>query len=85
MDMKLRSHLRKYVKQRLGMHADLAPLGDDDPLFTSGRLDSLDAIEFIVMLEERYGVNFSKVGFDLTLMDSIVAMADLVERYTVDA
>jgi hypothetical protein len=37
------------------------------------------------MLEERYGVNFSKVGFDLTLMDSIVAMADLVERYTVDA
>src|SRR5580704_1952153 len=41
MDLKVRSKMRQYVKQRLGIHGDLGPLNDEDSLFTSGRLDSL--------------------------------------------
>jgi acyl carrier protein len=85
MDLKVRSQMRNYVSQRLRMHGDLAPLKDEDLLFSSGRLNSLDAVEIIVSLETDYGINFSNLNFDLTLLDSIAAMGDLVERHAVDA
>jgi acyl carrier protein len=67
------------------MHSDLAPLRDEDLLFSSGRLDSLDAVEIIARLEADYGINFYEINFDLTLLDSIAAMADLVDQYAVNA
>jgi acyl carrier protein len=67
------------------MHGDLAPLNDEDLLFTSGRLDSLDAVEIITSVETDYGINFSEINFDLTLLDSIAAIADLVDRHAVHA
>jgi acyl carrier protein len=79
-DTKVRSQMRKYVIQRLRMKGDGAPLSDDDGLFTSGRLDSLDAVEIIMTIETDYGVNFSEIEFDLTRLDSITAIADLIDR-----
>jgi acyl carrier protein len=77
---KVRSQMRNYVIQRLRMKGNGAPLSDEDLLFTSGRLDSLDAIEIIMTIETDYGLNFSEIDFDLTRLDSIAAIADLVER-----
>ena len=77
---KVRSQMRNYVIQRLRMKGDGAPLSDEDLLFTSGRLDSLDAIEIIMTIETDYGLNFSEIDFDLTRLDSIAAIADLVEQ-----
>jgi len=74
-----------YVMQRLRMKGDGAPLGDDDLLFSSGRLDSLDAIEIIMCIETEYGINFSEINFDLTLLDSIAAISDLVDSRAVQA
>jgi acyl carrier protein len=85
MDLKVRSQMRNYVTQRLRMHGDLAPLGDGDLLFTSGRLDSLDAVEIIMSVEVDYGINFSEINFDLTLLDSISAIAELIDRHAVHA
>jgi acyl carrier protein len=79
-DTKIRSQMRNYVIQRLRMKGDGAPLGDDDLLFTSGRLDSLDAIEIIMTIETDYPMNFSEIDFDLTRLDSITAIADLIDR-----
>ena len=79
-DTKVRSQMRNYVIQRLRMKGDGAPLSDEDLLFTSGRLDSLDAIEIIMTIETDYGLNFSEIDFDLTRLDSIAAIADLVEQ-----
>ena len=79
-DTKVRSQMRNCVIQRLRMKGDGAPLGDDDLLFTSGRLDSLDAIEIIMTIETDYGMNFSEINFDLTCLDSITAIADLIDR-----
>jgi acyl carrier protein len=79
-DTKVRSQMRNYVIQRLRMKGDGAPLGDDDLLFTSGRLDSLDAIEIIMTIETDYGMNCSEIDFDLTRLDSITAIADLIDR-----
>jgi acyl carrier protein len=85
MDLKVRSQMRNYVTQRLRMKGDLAPLADEDLLFTSGRLDSLDAVEIIMSLEADYGINFSDINFDLTLLDSVAAIATLVEGHAVNA
>ncbi|OSJ17494.1 acyl carrier protein [Bradyrhizobium canariense] len=74
----VRSQMRRYIVQRLLMKGDSAPLGDDDLLFTSGRLDSLDAVELIMSIETDHGINFSDIGFDLTRLDSISAIAALV-------
>jgi acyl carrier protein len=79
-DTKVRSQMRNYVIQRLRMKGDGAALSDDDLLFSSGRLDSLDAIEIIMTVETDYGVNFSEIDFDLTRLDSITAIADLIDR-----
>ncbi|UPK32170.1 acyl carrier protein [Bradyrhizobium sp. 186] len=75
-----RSQMRRYIVQRLLMKGDSAPLTDDDLLFTSGRLDSLDAVELIMSIETDHGINFSEIGFDLTRLDSISAIAGLVEQ-----
>jgi acyl carrier protein len=76
----VRSQMRRYIVQRLLMKGDSVPLGDDDLLFTSGRLDSLDAVELIMSIETDHGINFSDIGFDLTRLDSISAIAALVEQ-----
>lgn len=79
-DTRVRSQMRNYVIQRLRMKGDGATLSDEDLLFTSGRLNSLDAIEIIMAIETDYGVNFSEIDFDLTRLDSIAAIADLIDR-----
>ena len=43
--------------------------------------DSLDAIEIIMCIETEYGINFAEINFDLTRLNSITAIADLVNRY----
>ena len=80
MALKAQSQIRDFVTQRLRMRGDLAPLDDKELLFTHGRLDSLDAIE-IVMFLESFGIDFSAINFDLTLLDSVSDMSDLVERH----
>jgi acyl carrier protein len=76
----VRSQMRNYVMQRLRMKGDDATLDDEDLLFSSGRLDSLDAVEIVMSIETDYGINFSEINFDLTLLDSIAAITSLVER-----
>jgi acyl carrier protein len=72
--------MRNYVMQRLRMKGDGAPLDDEDLLFSSGRLDSLDAVEIVMCMETDYGINFSEINFDLTLLDSIAAITTLIDQ-----
>jgi acyl carrier protein len=80
MNRNVRSQMRNYVMQRLRMKGDGAPLDDEDLLFSSGRLDSLDAVEIVMCMETEYGINFSEINFDLTLLDSIAAITSLVDQ-----
>jgi acyl carrier protein len=80
MNRNVRSQMRNYVMQRLRMKGDGAPLDDEDLLFSSGRLDSLDAVEIVMCMETEYGINFSEINFDLTLLDSIAAITTLVDQ-----
>ncbi len=76
--MKIRMQLRHYVAQRVAMKGGGALLGDGSPLFSSGLLDSLDAVEMIIYAEEQFGINFAEISFDLTLLDSVNALCSLI-------
>lgn len=69
-----REEIRKYLKELLLQKGDTQPFADDASLLLSGRLSSLDAVEIVVFLEEKFGVNFGEVGFDQALIDTVDAI-----------
>ncbi len=76
--MDRREEIREYLKELLLQKGDNQPFADDASLLLSGRLASVDAVEIVVFLEEKFGVNFSDVGFDQTLIDSVDAIDSLI-------
>ena len=80
MDLEVRLQVRLYVMQRLGMKGDDASVSNEGSLFLSGRLESIDAVEIIMYLEDEFGISFAEISFDLTLLDSIDSIAELVSR-----
>jgi acyl carrier protein len=72
------AHLRRFVKNLLERKGDRQPFSDHDSLFLSGRLESVDAVEIVVFLEENFGVDFAEIGFDQSFIDSVDAIARLL-------
>ncbi len=51
----------KIIEQLNLQHLKPADIGDDQPLFVDGLgLDSIDALELIVMLQQHYGIRIEK-------------------------
>jgi acyl carrier protein len=63
--------IRNFVQNLLTSQEDRRPLADDDSLLLSGRLQSIDAVEIVLFLEERFGIDFSNIGFDRDQIDSV--------------
>lgn len=74
-----REEIRTYLKELLLQKGDRQPFSDDASLLLGGRLASVDAVEIVVFLEEKFGVNFSEVGFDQSLIDSVEAIDSLLQ------
>jgi acyl carrier protein len=77
--MKGRAEIREFVQGLLSASGDDGALADSDSLLYSGRLQSIDAVEIVVFLEENFGIDFAQVGFDKELIDSIDAICTLTE------
>lgn len=58
---------------------DSLPFEDHESLLLTGRLQSIDAVDIVVFLEERYTIDFAKIGFDQEQIDSIDAIWALVQ------
>ncbi len=61
---------------------DLTPdqIGDDEPLFGGGLgLDSIDALEVIVMLERKFGVKVNNQDEGKIVLRSVRAMAEYIQ------
>ena len=78
--MGARNEIRRFVQELLTRVNDDRPLADDESLLESGRLQSIDAVEIAMFIEERFGVDFAEIGFEREFLDSIDAMCVLVER-----
>lgn len=75
--MEHRAAVRQVLERLLTRKRDLKGFADTDSLFLSGRLQSVDAVEVVVFLEESWGLDFAKIGFDLALIDSVDAIMAL--------
>jgi acyl carrier protein len=78
--MKGKPEIREFLQDLLTRVGDDGPLADEDSLLTSGRLQSIDAVEVVVFLEENFGIDFSKIGFDREQIDSIDAIFALTQN-----
>ena len=74
-----REEIRKYLKELLLQKGDKQPFSDDASLLLSGRLASVDAVEIVVFLEEKFGINFAEIGFDQAMIDSVDAIDGLIQ------
>jgi acyl carrier protein len=71
MAMSDRQEIRTFIEQLLRQKGDSKPCGDGESLILSGRLQSIDAVEIVMFLESRFGLDFASIGFDQAEIDSI--------------
>ncbi len=78
----LKNELKKYIIEELNLE-DITPeeIENDAPLFVEGLgLDSIDALELVVILEEYYGVIIKDETLGKEVLYSIDAMAAHIEK-----
>ena len=72
--------LKKQIIERLNLK-DLKPenIGNDQPLFVEGiGLDSIDALELIVLLQQEYNIRLSNAEDGPRVFHSVRTMADYI-------
>jgi len=77
---KLMYKLKEQVIERLNLK-DLKPadIGDDQPLFVEGiGLDSIDALELIVLLQQEYNIKLSNAEDGPRVFHSIRTIANYI-------
>ena len=72
--------IREFVQNLLGQKGDREAFSDSEQLAARGRLQSIDAVEVVVFLEEKYGIDFGETGFDQNQVESIDNIMALIER-----
>jgi len=76
-----REEIRQCIEKLLHRSNDHKPFSDTDSLILSGRLESIDTIEIVMFLEQRFGIDFGDIGFDETEFDSVQRIDDLVQAH----
>jgi acyl carrier protein len=79
-----KSMIRQFMQRLLAQKGDQRTFGDSDSLLLSGRLQSVDAVEVVLFLEEHWGIDFAEIGFDETQIDSVDAIAGLIQNVGVE-
>ncbi|MCR5861375.1 phosphopantetheine-binding protein [Flavobacterium sp. J372] len=79
----LKQELKEKIIKTLNLE-DLTPedVNDNDPLFGEGMgLDSIDALELIVMLDKDYGIKLSDPKEGKAIFQSIETMAKYITEH----
>jgi acyl carrier protein len=80
---KLMADLKKQIIAQLNLK-DLKPedIGDDQPLFVEGLgLDSIDALELIVLLQQEYHIKLSNADDGPKVFQSVRTMAEYITAH----
>lgn len=78
----LNTELKQYIIEALNLE-DITPddIDDEAPLFGEGLgLDSIDALELIVLMEKHYGIRLASAAEGKEIFKSIQTMADYVAK-----
>jgi acyl carrier protein len=76
----LMSDLKKQIVEVLNLkHINPAEIGDDQPLFVDGLgLDSIDALELIVLLQRQYHIKLTDAQQGPKIFKSVKSMAEFI-------
>ncbi len=76
----LKSEIKEMIVESLNLEdMDPAEIEDDQPLFGSGlELDSLDALQLAVAIEEKFGVPITDESMGQKVFASVTALAEFV-------
>lgn len=82
-DTDLKDRIKRLIVERLKLETDPAEIGDDDPLFGEGLgLDSIDALELVLGLEQEFGVKIEDEEVGGEALASVSALATFVREKT---
>ena len=76
----LKENLKRQIVEQLNLK-DIRPedIGDDQPLFVEGLgLDSIDALELIVLLQQHYGIKLARAEEGPLVFRSVNTMAEYI-------
>lgn len=77
----LMENLKRQIVEQLNLN-EIRPedIGNDQPLFMEGLgLDSIDALELIVLMQQHYGVKLTKAEDGPKVFQSVRTMAAFIE------
>ena len=79
----LRTELKQSIIEQLNLEEmEVEEIDNDEPLFGDGLgLDSIDALELIVLLEKDYGIKLEDPSKGKEIFSSINSMADYIEEH----
>ncbi|MBK5212158.1 MAG: acyl carrier protein [Flavobacteriaceae bacterium] len=79
----LKEELKAKIINQLNLEdVSVADIADDDALFGDGLgLDSIDALELIVMLDKDYGIRLSDPKEGKKIFESVQVMADYIGEH----
>ena len=77
----LKENLKNQIIEQLNLEdVETTDINNDAPLFGDGLgLDSIDALEFIVLLDEQYGIKISNPEEGKDIFHSINSLAAYIE------
>ncbi len=75
------------LKQQIIEALNLEGMTPDDidenaPLFESLELDSIDALELIILMEKNYGIKLQNPNEGKEIMKSVATMADYISKHS---
>jgi len=78
-DTDLKDRIKRLIVERLKLETDPSEIGDDEPLFGEGLgLDSIDALELVLGLEQEFGVKIEDEEVGGEALASVNALAAFV-------
>ncbi len=79
----LHTELKKNIIDQLNLEdMEASEIENDEPLFGDGLgLDSIDALELIVLLEKDYGIKLSDPQQGTEVFHSVNSMADFIQKH----
>lgn len=80
-DSELKDRIKRLLVERLKLETEPSEIADDQPLFGEGLgLDSIDALELVLGLEQEFGVRIEDEEVGGEALASVNALADFVRE-----
>ena len=72
--------IKDVIADMLATRGNTDPIEADEPIFTSGLLDSLAATELMMTLEGDFGIDLADADFDISKLDTLADLENLVKQ-----